>query len=129
MYDGENLPYDSGSFDIVVSDMVMEHVKSIKESLMEMLRVLKTGGYIYIHTPNYNFDLEPHYRIKFGKSLRDNKEEFRKYIVDLGLDMDLYESLNFVGPQDILAICEELGGLEVTDNSTEEVLRVLIKKL
>lgn len=73
--------------------------------------------------------MEPHYRIKFGKSLRDNKEEFRKYIVDLGLDTDLYESLNFVGPQDILAICEELGGLEVTDNSTEEVLRVLIKKL
>lgn len=50
MYDGENLPYDSGSFDIVVSDMVMEHVKSIKGSLMEMLSFKNWWIYLYTYS-------------------------------------------------------------------------------
>ena len=129
LYDGENLPYEDESFDIVVSDMVLEHVQSVRESLGEMLRVLKKGGSLYIHAPNYNFDWEPHYRIKFGKNIRGNTEEFHDYLLDMGLDTELFDSINFIGPEDILEVYREYGQAEVIDNSTQEVCRILLKKI
>jgi len=42
-----SLPYDSGSFDVIVSFGVLEHVKDDYQSLKEISRVLKSGGIFY----------------------------------------------------------------------------------
>ncbi|MEM2204157.1 MAG: class I SAM-dependent methyltransferase [Sulfolobales archaeon] len=46
--DARSLPYNSGSFDYVVSHMTMHHINDIEAALDEMLRVLKPGGRIII---------------------------------------------------------------------------------
>jgi SAM-dependent methyltransferase len=47
-YDGVNLPFEHGTFDVVFSSNVLEHVAEIDRVLKETHRVLKSGG-IAIH--------------------------------------------------------------------------------
>src|SRR4029078_5692050 len=52
LYDeGSRLPFDDGVFDVVVSDMVFEHVVPIEASLAELERVLKPDGISCHHFP------------------------------------------------------------------------------
>lgn len=44
-YDGVRIPIKSGSMDIVYSHQVFEHVRHPEPLLVEILRVLKTGGW------------------------------------------------------------------------------------
>src|SRR5262245_53622059 len=43
-YDGRRLPFEDGSFDLVFSSNVLEHVEGLPEHLAEQRRVLKEGG-------------------------------------------------------------------------------------
>ena len=47
--DMQHLPYDSNSFDYVISDQVIEHLEDPKKAIEESHRVLKENG-IAIHT-------------------------------------------------------------------------------
>jgi len=62
---GEKLPYQDNYFDLVYCFTVLEHVVNVKACLKEMIRVCKSGGFIYINTPNYKFPFERHYKIVF----------------------------------------------------------------
>lgn len=44
-------PFDDGSFDVVFSTEVIEHILGFHEMLSEMNRVLKAGGWIILTTP------------------------------------------------------------------------------
>ena len=46
------LPFASGSFDLVSANMVVEHLKEPEKMLSEIRRVLRTGGRFVFHTPN-----------------------------------------------------------------------------
>ncbi|MFT3886300.1 MAG: class I SAM-dependent methyltransferase [Flavobacteriales bacterium] len=46
--------YEAGSFDVVVSIEVLEHVIDPREELRQMHRILRPGGLLYITTPNFN---------------------------------------------------------------------------
>lgn len=48
----EFIPYDSGSFDVVIANQVIEHLSNTDEFLREIYRVLKKGGYTVVSTPN-----------------------------------------------------------------------------
>lgn len=70
---GEDLPYASNSFDIVLSHEVIEHVADDRRSLQEMFRVAKLGGRILLFCPNrwYPFETHGHYwkgEYHFGNS-------------------------------------------------------------
>lgn len=43
-YDGNQIPFDAASFDLVFSSNVLEHVQDLSALLLEMRRVLKIGG-------------------------------------------------------------------------------------
>jgi SAM-dependent methyltransferase len=43
-FDGVNLPWDDGSFDLVYTNQVLEHVRRPEALLAEVLRVLRPGG-------------------------------------------------------------------------------------
>ena len=63
--DSEILPFDNDSFDIVISNQVIEHVSNQDLHIKEIHRVLKHGGVCYLATPNKYWPIEPHYYLPF----------------------------------------------------------------
>jgi SAM-dependent methyltransferase len=51
-YDGWHIPYDSGFFDIITCNHVLEHIADSKVIMSELMRVLKPGGWLFIEVPN-----------------------------------------------------------------------------
>jgi SAM-dependent methyltransferase len=51
-YDSEHIPFSDNTFDIVVSSSCFEHVEHFWNLFLEMTRVLKIGGYMYINAPS-----------------------------------------------------------------------------
>ena len=47
---GENIPYDDDTFDVVIADSVIEHVKDVEKVFKEIYRVLKKSGCFYFST-------------------------------------------------------------------------------
>ncbi|MDR1660863.1 MAG: class I SAM-dependent methyltransferase [Azoarcus sp.] len=65
---GTRLPFQDGSFDVVISNHVIEHVGKMpeqKQHLTELKRVLRHDGMIYLAVPNRWMLIEPHYRVAF----------------------------------------------------------------
>jgi len=58
---GEYLPFKDNSFDLVISNSVLEHVQEPCKVIKEMVRVSKK--YVFIHCPNYLFPREQHYKV------------------------------------------------------------------
>jgi ubiquinone/menaquinone biosynthesis C-methylase UbiE len=56
---GQALPFDSGSFDLITSFQVIEHIVDMGPYLAEIHRVLKPGGIVAFTTPNANIRLDP----------------------------------------------------------------------
>jgi 2-polyprenyl-3-methyl-5-hydroxy-6-metoxy-1,4-benzoquinol methylase len=48
-----HLPYGDGSFDVVVSSEVLEHIHDGKAAVRELVRVLKPGGDLVVTVPRY----------------------------------------------------------------------------
>jgi ubiquinone/menaquinone biosynthesis C-methylase UbiE len=61
----ERLPFDDGSFDLVILDNVLEHVEDRARTLAEIRRVLRPDGLLYLVTPKplalYSLWNDPHY--------------------------------------------------------------------
>jgi hypothetical protein len=61
----EALPWDDGSFDLVILDNVLEHVRDREQTLREIRRVLRPDGLLYMVTPKpfslYSLWNDPHY--------------------------------------------------------------------
>lgn len=51
---GEQLPFAEETFDLLTANMVFEHVADPAQVLQEARRVLKRGGRLLFHTPNYH---------------------------------------------------------------------------
>lgn len=56
----EELPFNSETFDVVLSHEVIEHVEDDRQALSEALRVLHIGGYLVIFAPNRLYPFETH---------------------------------------------------------------------
>jgi SAM-dependent methyltransferase len=52
VYNGERFPFPDDSFQLCVSDYVLEHVSNPQEHFQEIRRVLKPGGVFCFRTPN-----------------------------------------------------------------------------
>ena len=66
--EGVALPFQAGTFDVVISNHVIEHVGDEKAQachLREIRRVLRADGCAYLAVPNRWMLTEPHYRLKF----------------------------------------------------------------
>lgn len=60
-----NLPFANESFDVVVSNQVIEHIPPQDVHIKEIHRVLKKGGIAYIATPSKFTLIEPHFKLPF----------------------------------------------------------------
>jgi SAM-dependent methyltransferase len=66
--DGTELPFEDGSFDVVLSNHVIEHVGEPPDQLhhlREVRRVLRPDGVCYLAVPNRWGLIEPHFRLPF----------------------------------------------------------------
>lgn len=63
--DGENLPFDAGSFDIVICNHVYEHTDNAQKLLSEIRRVMSDHAVCYFAGPNRFEPVEPHYGLPF----------------------------------------------------------------
>jgi SAM-dependent methyltransferase len=68
---GEFVPLPSGTFDLILSHEVIEHVQDDRAAICEMIRVLHPGGRIALFCPNRGYPFETHGiywhgRYKFG---------------------------------------------------------------
>ena len=63
------LPFDDDTFDVIVSDQVLEHVENLEQSVAEMARVLRSGGRMYHQFPTKNIVLEPHTMVPLAHRL------------------------------------------------------------
>ena len=57
---GEFIPLPSGTFDLILSHEVIEHVQDDRAAIREMIRVLKVGGRAVIFCPNRGYPFETH---------------------------------------------------------------------
>jgi SAM-dependent methyltransferase len=57
---GEDLPFPSSSFDLILSNEVIEHVLDDQKAIQEMVRTLKPGGRIVLFCPNRGYPFETH---------------------------------------------------------------------
>lgn len=60
------LPYDDNSFDVVLSEQVLEHVMDQVGFLRELHRILRPGGYSLHALPARYCPIEPHMRVPFA---------------------------------------------------------------
>jgi len=58
-YDGNILPFDDNSFDVITSFQVIEHIENEPAYVSEIYRVLKPGGRAILTTPNKATRLKP----------------------------------------------------------------------
>ncbi len=65
LYDGQRLPFRTGTFDVVTSLEVIEHADNPKVMLSEIARVLKKDGILVITTANKWWPYEPHFKLLF----------------------------------------------------------------
>ena len=110
---GEDLPFEDEFFDVVSSYQTIEHVSDVKVCLDEMLRVLKKGGMLFLHFPDYRSSFEAHYRLPwiplFPKPLaRVYLRMLKKPI--LGLD-----HINYVTKKNIIHLFQQNDQIEITD--------------
>jgi SAM-dependent methyltransferase len=57
---GEFVPLPSGTFDLILSHEVIEHVQDDRLAICEMVRLLKPGGRITLFCPNRGYPFETH---------------------------------------------------------------------
>ena len=57
---GEFVPLASGTFDLILSHEVIEHVQDDCAAIREMIRALKPGGRIALFCPNRGYPFETH---------------------------------------------------------------------
>jgi len=55
------LPHENSSIDFITMNAVIEHIKDPSNILRESYRVLKSGGFIFIRTPNWKLDWKNFY--------------------------------------------------------------------
>lgn len=57
---GEQLPFPSETFDLILSHEVLEHVQDDRHAVSEMARVLRPGGRMVVFVPNRGYPFETH---------------------------------------------------------------------
>lgn len=99
-YDGMHLPFEDGSFDLVISRNVVWNLEDPEGALREWKRVLKTGGRILYFDANW-------YLYLFDEEQRKRHEETHLHMKEAGIEYH-HASLNAKRTHDLEIIAGKL---------------------
>lgn len=85
------LPFDDHTFDVVISDQVLEHVSNFPEVVTELHRVMKPGGVFLHFFPSKFAVIEGHTKILFGGAF--NPDWWLRFWANTGIRMWHQEKL------------------------------------
>jgi ubiquinone/menaquinone biosynthesis C-methylase UbiE len=102
--DAKHLPFDDGSFDVVISNSIVHHIREPRDVIAEAIRVAAPGGLLFHrdlarpkdeaelnhHVKEYAGDATAYQRKLFADSLRAalTVDEMRELIVSFGYDSE-----------------------------------------
>ena len=118
---GESLPFPPGSFDVVFSNSVLEHVRDPARVLREAVRVLRPGGRLHFIIPSYASFYESHYGILWLPHLPRALAPL--YVRLWGRDPRTLAGITFVTPARLARALRELPGVRVLGWGTDVFLR------
>jgi SAM-dependent methyltransferase len=76
---GSDIPISSGSFNVIFSNSVLEHIQELQPVLNESYRLLAAGGRFFVTVPTDMFEeFTPIYEILNGLGLENLSEKYRK---------------------------------------------------
>ena len=93
-----------GSFDIIFSNNVMEHIPDWQDALGAMTSILSEQGKMIHACPNYSIPYEPHYGTPVVRYCPDLS---RRLFVSANADLSIWHSLNFITCRQIKMYCKE----------------------
>jgi SAM-dependent methyltransferase len=103
----EDLPFPDATFDLVVSNAVIEHVRDVKKAFAEAVRVTKPGGILVMQMPNYDSFYEGHYRIPWLPYALRTKSAARVWVGKVWKrPIDFLDTLNFTTPSKLKALAD-----------------------
>lgn len=98
-YDGIDFPFNDNEFDMVVSRYALHHFPDIKKSVLEVSRVLKAGGFLFISDPTPNTNDTSKFVDEYMQLKKDGhikfyaKDEWERICTEAGLQVvDFWES-------------------------------------
>jgi SAM-dependent methyltransferase len=89
--DALNLPFEDGSFDVVFSNAVIEHVGGRERQRRFVSEALRVGRRLFLTTPNRAFPVEVHTRVPFVHWLPDRAASrvYGTFGIESGHDLHL----------------------------------------
>ena len=133
--DIQNIPFEDGTFDIVIANMMLYHVPDLMKGLSEVRRVLKKGGRFYCATYGENGIMEylsglfeghgaksdPNYSF----TLQNGSEKLSRFFADVKR-LDYVDSLEVTNLSDIADYMYSLAGMSgLKQIPREKILEVL----
>jgi ubiquinone/menaquinone biosynthesis C-methylase UbiE len=117
----ELLPLPDACADVVMSFQTLEHVADLKQTLSEMRRVLRPGGWFLAQVPNYASFYEGHYGTLAPLGL--GKAWTRRYLQLLRRPTHFLDHLQWLSPAYLRKTLCEIGFSSITIHRT--ISRVL----
>jgi ubiquinone/menaquinone biosynthesis C-methylase UbiE len=110
---GEDLPFDAATFDLISANMVFEHVEHPEQVLREVRRVLKPGGRLVFHTPNYH-----NYLVALASVVPDFIKHRLVWLLEGRREADIFPTLYRLNTIRSIRQAAERSGLEPESIST-----------
>jgi SAM-dependent methyltransferase len=106
-YDGNYFPFEAGSFDIVWSNAVLEHVGRTEKQVLFLKEIRRVGKRAFITTPNRYFPIEIHTRTPLLHFLPQRM--FYKYLKITGRKWATEDYMNLLSKKAIVKLLKEAG--------------------
>ena len=107
IYDGNYFPFSAGSFDIVWSNAVLEHVGQKAKQVLFLKEIKRVGKNAFITTPNRYFPVEIHTRTILLHFLP--QRIFYKYLKLTGKKWATGNYMNLLSKREIVRLLKEAG--------------------
>ncbi|MFC2067148.1 methyltransferase domain-containing protein [Chloroflexota bacterium] len=107
--DGRTLPFRNGTFDIIISNAVLEHIAWGREIFAQEIRRVTRGG-IFISVPYYYAPFEPHYRLPFFQFVPEFIKRFLLFKIGLkigGMSRNNYHEIRLFKKRELMSLFPE----------------------